>query len=331
MRAKPFKRACAGMVASGLVLALGACTPRESTAPRPFAFSILSNEESAVTSAAWRPVLDDLQAGLGMEIDAFFGPNYTALVEAMRFQQTDAGWFGAASALAAVERAGGEVFAVGVRPDGREGYEARMIVPAGAATTLDAVLRCDQTMDLAGSDPQSTSGTLAPLAFLYAPHGLDPQTCFKTRRTANHEANIRAVAAGLADVAIVDSAVFDRLAARAPETAAGVRVIWTSPRLAGDPLLMRANLPEAQKAALRGFFLGYGQGDSETAAAQRGKLAALNLGSFRPADDRHLDGARAMRAAGDLVDARASGDPAQIAAAEAALAAATQRAREYAN
>lgn len=284
--------------------------------PEAIRFSILSTESSAATRPDWTPLLIDMRAALGQHVEAYFGPNYSVLIEAMRFEQTHLGWFGNASAIEAVDRSGGEVFAVAERG----GYHSLLIARADARLTFERVLACDKSLNLGGADPQSTSGTLSPNAYLWGPRNLDPQSCFASAKTANHEANILAVSNGLVDVAIVDSSVFERVAARAPEVTEKLVTLWTSPLLANDPLVWRKNLDPALKAKILAFVVAYGRGEGEKAEAQRAVLAKLGLRQIVPADDRHLDQTRALRAWSRLIEARRAKDPAQIADAEAEVA-----------
>jgi phosphonate transport system substrate-binding protein len=79
------------------------------------------------------------------------------------------------------------------------------------------------------------------------------------------------------------------------------------------------------KEKIRAFFLGYGQGEGAEAERQRAVLAGLNYSQFRAADDTYLDPVREMVADQALTEARAKGDAAAAAAAEADLS--TLRAR----
>lgn len=302
-----FMRSLIALVA----LFLSSCT----SPPEPVRFSILSNESSAASRPDWTPFLDDMRVSTGQPVEAYFGPNYSVLIEAMRFKQTQLGSFGNASAIVAVDRSEGEVFAVAERG----GYQSLMIARSDAGLTADRVLACDGSIDFGGSDPQSTSGTLAPFAFLWGPRNLDPLTCFTEVRVANHEANILAVANGLVDVSIVDSAVFGRVAARAPDVTAKLTVLWSSPRLPDDPLVWRKDLDPVLKTRISRFMFDYGRGEDAKAQAERAVLAKLGLQGFVPAGNRHLDSTRALRAWGRLIEARRTKDPDQIAAAEAAV------------
>jgi phosphonate transport system substrate-binding protein len=304
-------------IAALFALALAGCAPEPEPKEAALRFSILSSESQAVQSQDWGPLLSDMAKAIGRPVEPSFGPNYSVLIEAMRFGQTQIGWFGNASAIEAADRADGEVFAAAVRADRVGGYTGVMIVRAGGGLTFERVIACDRSLSFGAADPQSTSGVLAPIATLWGPRGLDPETCFKTSRTGSHEANIMAIANGLTDVAIVDSTVLDRIAARSPETAARVKRIWNTPLLPNDPLVWRRDLDPTLKQRIAAFLTAYGQGDGPEAERQRGVLAKLGFSGFQRADDSYLAATRAQKAWVAVLEARRSGDAAKIKAAEA--------------
>ena len=168
------------VLAGGLGLAAQACSPGK-PAQEPVRFSILSTENATAQGVKWLPFLDDIGKIIGREVEPFFAAAYTPLIEAMRFGQTELGWFSNQPGLAAVRGAGGEVFAHTTHPDGDRGYKSIVIVRKGSGLTLDKVLTCDHTLSFGMGDAKSTSGTLAPKAWLFEPRGIDPQTCFKDR------------------------------------------------------------------------------------------------------------------------------------------------------
>jgi phosphate/phosphite/phosphonate ABC transporters, periplasmic binding protein len=299
----------------------GADAPAEK---RELNFSILSAESQRSAQADWQPFLDDMSKALGMPVKAFYGSNYTMLVEAMRFKQTDLGWFTNQSGLEAVRRANGEVFARSVNPTGIDGYEAVIIVPKGSGLTLEKLLKCDRTIDFGIGDAKSTSGTLAPMTYLFAPRGIDPETCFKTVRSANHEANLFAVASGTVDAATNNTASMERMAmldtAIARRTLASVEIIWRSPRIPEDPLVWRKDLDPELRRKIADFMFSYGVGDTPEAARQRAVLERIQTLPFKAADATHLLPVREMEATGELLRARSRGDAAGVAKAEAALA-----------
>lgn len=74
---------------------------------KEISFGIISTESSANLKAAWQPLLDDMQKVTGLKVNAFFAPDYAGVIEGMRFNKVQVGWFGNKSAIEAVDRAQG--------------------------------------------------------------------------------------------------------------------------------------------------------------------------------------------------------------------------------
>lgn len=323
------------MITRGLCLALAfaaaiglaSCSKSDegkSETPQAVNFSIMSTEGRQTQMDDWGPFLADMEKAIGVPVKPFFGTNYTSLIEAMRFKQTDVGWFTNQSGLEAVRRANGEVFARTVKPNGPDGYQAVIVVKKGSGMTLDRLLKCDRTLNFGMGDAKSTSGTLAPMTYLFAPRGVDPNTCFKTVRSANHEANLLSVAQGLLNAATNNTASMDRMAMMGTEmskkTLASLDVIWTSPTIPEDPMVRRKDLDPALKAKIDAFIFSYGTGEGPEAERQRKILERIQTRPFKRADNSHLLPVREMEASGQLIQARTKGDTAAIQAAEAELA-----------
>ncbi len=307
------RRALAGL------LALAAC--RKSDRPRrPLHFSILATDSAANEQARWSPFLTDMSRQTGLTVRPFYASSYTSLVEAMRFRQVDLGWFSNVPGLEAVKRAGGEVFAHSTYPGGAGGYFANIVVRADSGVTLERLLKCDRKLRFAFGDRESTSGTLAPMAYLFTPRRIDPQTCFKSVRSANHQANLAALAAGELDATANNSTSLTVLARTRPDLATRVAEIWRSPPLPEDPIIWRKALDPGVKEKLRSFFLSYGSAPGPEGERERQILAGLDFGQFKPADDRFLLPIREMVASEALAEARNANDPRAEKAAEAELA-----------
>ena len=288
-------------------------------APTELTFSILSAEGQASSGPLWQPLLDDMSKAVGMPVKPYFGSNYTVLVEAMRGGHTQVAWFSAKPAVEAIDRADAEVIARIVDPEGRDSYRSTLIVKAGSGITLEDVLACGKQYDFGIGDAQSTSGTLAPMTFLFNPRGIEPARCFKTVRSANHQANAFSVATGVLDVATSNTVNTVFLTRQNPQIAAQIQEIWQSPPIPESGIVVREDLDPALKEKIRSFFLTYGQGEGPEAERQRKVLAGLNYSRFNPADDNYLNPIREMVADQQLVEARASGDAAGVTAAEREL------------
>jgi phosphonate transport system substrate-binding protein len=311
------RRLLAGFAVALALAGCGQKAQQTGTRPNELTFSILSAESQSSMQPLWQPLLDDLSKSIGVPVKPYFATNYTSLVEAMRFGQVQAGWFSARPALEAVERADAEVLGRVVDAGGDATYRSVLIARKDAGITLDDVLKCGRKYSFGIGDAESTSGTLAPMTYLFTPRGLEPSKCFKAVRAANHQANFFAVANGVVDVATNNSVGVVFAGRENPDLAAKVEVIWTSPPLPESSIVVRKDLDPALKEKVRQFFITYGTGTGPEADRQREVLKKLAYGGFRPADNGYLDPIREMVAGQALADARKSGDKAKIAAAQA--------------
>ena len=311
-------------LALAAVLALGVAScgggdEKAGAMPTEITFSILSAEGQNSSGPLWEPLLEDMSKAIGVPVKPYFGSNYTVLVEAMRGNHTQVGWFSAKPEVEAIDRAKAEVIARTVNREGLDSYQSTLIVKKGSGITLDQVMACGKKYNFGIGDAQSTSGTLAPLTFLFNPRGVVPSQCFKTVRSANHQANAFGVATGVIDVATSNSVNTIFMRKENPQLAGQIEEIWTSPPIPESGIVVREDLDPAVKEKIRGFFLTYGQGEGAEAERQRKVLADLEYSRFTAADDSYLDPIREMIADQKLGEARAKGDTAAAAAAEREL------------
>ena len=226
-------------------------------------FGIISTESTQNLKGDWLPLIEDMNRQTGLKVTAFFAPDYAGIIEAMRFNKVQLGWFGNKSAMEAVDRASGEVFAQMVNADGTQGYYSHLIVNQDSPlNTVDDVLKNAKNLSFGNGDPNSTSGFLVPGFYVFAQNKVDARSIFKVTRSANHETNALAVANKQVDVATNNSENMEKIRQRFPEKFKDIKIVWTSPLIALDPLVMRKDLPEATKAKLKTFFYNYGKTDT---------------------------------------------------------------------
>ncbi|MGQ7249084.1 phosphonate ABC transporter substrate-binding protein [Halomonas sp. V046] len=247
-------------------------------------FGIISTESSTNQQPLWQPFLDDMSESLGMEVEPFFATDYAAVIQAMRFDQIDLAWYGNKSAMEAVDRAGGEIFAQTVPEGGQPGYWSLMIVNQDSdLQSIDDMLASASELVFGNGDPNSTSGYLVPGYYVFAKNGVDATTAFKRTLNSSHETNALSVANHQVDVATFNSEGMERLEITAPEKAEQLRVIWKSPLIPSDPLVWRTNLSDETKDRLRDFFLNYGDNAEEQAI-----LEPLQWARFDASDNDQL-------------------------------------------
>ena len=222
--------------------------------PTELNFGIISTESTSNLKAQWLPLLDAMEKQVGMKVNAFFAPDYAGVIEGMRFGKVHLAWFGNKSGMEAVDRAGGEVFVQTTKNDGTDGYYSHIITQANndkINSLQDLFGSCDQTKNFGIGDPNSTSGFLVPSYYVFALNGVDPKKCFKTVRNANHETNLMAVANGQVDAAANNSEQIARSKMKAPDAAAKIKVIWTSPLIPAIRWSIAAICRRNSKAASR--------------------------------------------------------------------------------
>ncbi|MDD2545175.1 MAG: phosphonate ABC transporter substrate-binding protein [Burkholderiaceae bacterium] len=249
-------------------------------------FGFISTEASQNLKADWQPLLDDMEKQTGLKVKAFFASDYAGIIEGMRFNKVQVAWMGNKSAMEAVDRANGEVFAQMVNADGSQGYTSHLIVHKDSPlASLDDVLKNAKSLTLGNGDPNSTSGFLVPGYYAFAQNKVDPKTHFKLVRSANHETNALAVANKQVDVATNNSENLEKIKERQPEKFKDIKVVWTSPLIALEPLVMGKNLPDATKAKIKTFFYNYAKTD---AREKEIVMKISKLSGFKPSTNAQL-------------------------------------------
>jgi phosphonate ABC transporter binding protein len=273
-----------------LLALLAACGSNERPA-NEINFSILSTESSENLLPKWQPFLDDMEKQTGLSIKPFMADDYAALIEATRFGSVQAGWYSTKGGYEAVTRADSEVIAQATYSDGVAGYHSVIMVKKDSPIrNVDDLLKCDKTLDFGMGDPNSGSGTLVPLVFLFAPRNIDPQRCFKTVINANHEANALSVINGLIDAGTNNTTSLMAIRRSRPEITGQLREVWRSPLLGSDVITIRKDVDPAIKAKLQNFFVNYGrQGSPEQRKREQAILEQLEWDDFYKADNSALD------------------------------------------
>lgn len=277
------RRTFLAVVASGVV-----ALPAFAQDAKTLNIGFISTESSSNLKSAWQPVIDDLSKTLGVQVKPFFASDYAGIIEGMRFNKVQIAWFGNKSAMEAVDRANGEVFASVIDKDGNPGYWSLLIVRKDSdLKSVEDVIKRGRDLSYGAGDPNSTSGTAVPGYYLWAANKVDPKTLFKAVRISNHETNLLSVLNKQVDVAVNNTENFERYRINTGKNAYDeVRVLWKSPLIPADPLVYRKDLSPEMKKKIQTFFVNYGKGAN--AAREKETLAALTYQGFRPSSDAQL-------------------------------------------
>ena len=173
-----------------------------------------------------------------------------------------------------------------VNADGTQGYYSHMIVHKDSSlNNLNDMFANAKNMSFGNGDPNSTSGFLVPSFYVFAQNKQDPKTLFKVVRSANHETNALAVANKQVDVATNNSESLDKLKIHQPEKFKDIKIIWTSPLIPSDPIVISKGLPEATKTKIKNFFYNY----AKTDAREKEIVMKINkLTGFKPSSNEQL-------------------------------------------
>jgi phosphonate transport system substrate-binding protein len=219
-------------------------------------------------------------------VKAYYAPDYNGVIEAMRFNKVQVAWFGNKSAMEAVDRAQGEVFAQVIYADGTMGYKSLIITHKDSPVkSLEDLLQNGKKYSFGNGDPNSTSGFLVPSYYVFAKNNIDPKTHFKVTRNASHGANLAAVLNKQVDAATNNTEEWDKLEATAPDKVKQLRILWTSPLIPSDPFVWRTDLDPAVKAKIKGFLVNYATSDPAEKAILKN---IYNYGGFRESSNAQL-------------------------------------------
>ena len=267
-----------GLVALCLAFPAGAQTPREIN------FGIMSTETSQNLRTVWEPFLADMGRQTGREVKAFFASDYAGIIQGIRFGKVDIAWLGNKGAMEVVDRAGGEVIAQTVAVNGDAGYWSVLLAHRDSPyNNVEDVLKNARDIAFGNGDPNSTSGFLVPGYYVFARNGVDPKKIFRRTLNGSHEINALAVATRQIDIATGNTEVLQRIKVTSPEKYRQLKIIWKSPLIPSDPIVMRKDLDAETRKILKDFLFGYGRNEAEKKI-----LAALQWAPFKVSDNDQL-------------------------------------------
>jgi phosphonate transport system substrate-binding protein len=219
---------------------------------------VLPEEDVAVMEERYQPLRAHFEEVLGVDVELFFGTDFTAMVEAMRFGNIEVSKFGPFSYILAADRANAEAIVQGARYRAQPTYQSYII------TRDDSGI--EEPKDLEGRsfawvDPASTSGYLFPRAHLIRELGVDNEAVDAFLGTAiyagGHDAAVRAVINGDVDAAAVSDSQVQRMQAAEVDGIDRVRVVTETLPIPRSPEAVRGDLPESLKLAISYAYLSF--------------------------------------------------------------------------
>lgn len=244
-------------VIGGVLTLLVACAVPPVVKPVKLVIGVQATKPDE-TRAAWLPLVQDIGKKHSIAADLVTA-SQSDTVRALREGRADVVWLSSNVAIDAVIDAGAEAFALYYNVNGTKGYSAVVVTRTDSGITkLDQALVPNKYSYASGAKT-STSGYVLPQHFLFNKQMTTPEKLFKNVVYGGHFPNLDALWAKKVDLAInntTDMAIFQ---ARTPGAKEGIRVLWTSPEVPNDVLMVRKNAPESVKMAVKDIFLNYGK------------------------------------------------------------------------
>jgi phosphonate transport system substrate-binding protein len=229
----------------------GSATAADPSWPKEISFALLSTESAPEVARRWTPVLTQLEKDLGIQVKHVASTDYRGSIEALKFNKAQIGQLGPKGYIEASHNnyANVEPVVQLQHANGSLGYRSCLIVHS------DSDIFSPE--DIAGktftfNDPNSTSGYLVPMTFFMMEMGLDPKKHFsKLTFSGSHEASILAVVHKKVEVASTNLPDIQQMMREGKIPRSSVRIIWVSKLIPNDPIVVRKDLPESLKQAIR--------------------------------------------------------------------------------
>ena len=260
---------------------------------------LITADSSETVRSTWGPILDDMADFVGVPVKPNVAGDYAGVIWLLAADKIQLAWLGNASAIEAMERTELEILVKSRNVKNGAGYFSHLIARKDSGLDDEqAVIDNANRLIFGNGDPNSTSGFAVPGYYLFAARGLDPNAMFKRIKTNNHEGNFLAAANGEVDVATSNSLALGRYKKKYPERFDRIKVIWTSPLIPSDPVVIRSDVDPELKGKVRDFFVQYGKprpGKSESQVRlEQERLGARTLNGFDASDNSQLDPVRKL-------------------------------------
>lgn len=280
----------------GMLLGAGCCPPPdvdERGWPRQLVLGLVPANEAEAMVDNLGPLAEFLEARLGLSVRAFVPQDYTGVVEAMGSGRADIGMLPPFAAMLGMRRYDIEPVLISVR-NGETGYRSQWMTNdptlCDSEPVADArgMLSCQGRLEaiagrsVAFTDPNSTSGFLFPSLQLVE-LGMDPERELRRLFVGAHDAAVLAVYGGDVTVGVSYDDARGMVRPQFPDVGERVIVFAHSPRIPNDGVLLRADLPDDLKRAIRDAFVDLAREQAELPREQRVLWIIYEIDDFIPA------------------------------------------------
>jgi len=266
--------------------------------PEVIRFSMIPTEETTQELALYEPLVNQIKAATGKNVEFFLPTSYASVVEAMLGGFVDLGMHGPYSYVIAQEKDPElRVIATYAKHKGNfqeEGPGYKAVLVARADSGLKSIEDIKGTV-IGLTDPASTSGNLLPRVSFTKVIGSDLEDYFsRVVYTGGHDLSAVAVFEGQVDAAFVATHRLDNVLERGIAKMEDYVVLWSSPVIPQDPFVVNGRLCSEIIDQIQSAFLALS--DNEEG---RQYLENVNASKFVAMTDSDYDIIRDLKAAKD--------------------------------
>ena len=276
----------------------GIALASECKSPEVIRFSMIPTEETTQELALYEPLVNQIKAATGKNVEFFLPTSYASVVEAMLGGFVDLGMHGPYSYVIAQEK-DPELRVIATYAKHKGSFQEE-----GPGYTAVLVARADSGFksieDIKGTvicltDPASTSGNLLPRVSFTKVIGSDVEDYFsRVVYTGGHDLSAVAVFEGQVDAAFVATHRLDNVLDRGIAKMEDYVVLWSSPVIPQDPFVVNGRLCSEIIDQIQGAFLALSENEEG-----RQYLENVNASKFVAMTDSDYDIIRDLKAAKD--------------------------------
>lgn len=264
--------------------------------PDELRFSMIPTEETTQELALYEPMVNQIKATTGKNVEFYLPTSYASVVEAMLGGFVDIGMHGPYSYVIAQERDPSlQVFATYAKHKGHfqeEGPGYKAVLVSRSDSGIESLEDIKGTV-VGLTDPASTSGNLLPRVSFTDVIGEQLEDHFsRVVYTGGHDLSAIAVIEGQVDVAFVATHRLDNVIDRDLAKMEDYNVIWSSPVIPQDPFVVSGKLCDDVVENISKAFLTLNESE-----AGREYLKNVNASKFVAMTDADYDIIRALKAA----------------------------------
>lgn len=217
--------------------------------PDELKVALLPDEDAATIISANQGFKAYLEDKLGKKIELVVTTDYSSMIEAMRNERIDLGYFGPLSYVLARSRSDIDAFAAKTK-GGSPTYQA--VVIANTDSGVDDI-EAIRGHDMAYGDPASTSSHMIPKSMLVE-QGLKADEDYQEHFLGAHDAVAVAVQNGRAQAGGLSRPIFESLVERGIIDDAKVKVLAYSKPFPQYPWVVRNSLDDGLQEQIRNAF-----------------------------------------------------------------------------